>query len=137
MPDTETLTILRAARNLLDKSYIKWNPDDGKGGHCAIGAICKVALHMGYYTTPIRELIDAECIALHPELVGKVAPRENTVFYGDTFSLNPTVYVNNQLGKAAILAVFDSCILNLELKLSPAPEETHDRSTEAEYSARG
>ncbi len=39
----------------------------------------------------------------------------------DEFNDNPAVFVNNHLGKQAILQVFDATILEAEIRLASAP----------------
>lgn len=136
MNDTQILEQLRAARALLDKSYVKWTRNDGRGGHCAYGVLdlctgveCRenVAFQMA------EVILTRNAIALHPELVGACAPRGDELAWVEHFDMWPLAYVNNQTDKATTLAVFDAAILELEIKLA-SPSEAAE--TVAEVAVR-
>lgn len=118
--DKSDLEILKEARTLLDAHYVKWTSDDGLGGHCAIGCFNLAA--SGCATVSYGHVnntwgaVNRSAKRLHPELVGQVRKR---FLFGnvDIFDEQPAIFVNNQLDKAAILAVFDDAIGNEELRL--------------------
>jgi len=66
-----------------------------------------------------QDLIDLVASAarrLHPELDGMIARRQvHGSFDLDFFDLAPAVYINNHLGKGAILSVYDDEIARLEV----------------------
>ena len=131
----DVLEVLNKARAILATNYCKWVTDDGRGHHCASGAISVAASGRAAAAemNSIRETIRASAIRLHPELAGACRPRLNmrgTDFvdmgFHDRFELDPMIFVNNQLGQQAILEVFDDAIQNLELsKLCAEVESTH------------
>ena len=110
------LEILREARALLEKSYVRWTVDDDHGGHCALGCFnIASGLYVGTFpSTDAWRIIEDSAKRLHPELVGKWRPRNIQSTY-DEFDEAPAVFVNNQLGKEAILEVFNDAILHLEM----------------------
>lgn len=115
----EILEGIKKARAILADHYVPWITDDGKGGHCAAGAL-SVAFDKEIYGKvpyPAQTVITETARALHPELAGMVARRpSDSSFVGhDSFDEWPFVYVNNHLGKEAILRVFDVAILEAEL----------------------
>lgn len=139
MTDQKFLTILTEARSVLAESYIKWYLQDSKGGHCAAGSVLHKADDMPHYLT-VMDKLNAVAKQLHPELTGQSAPRKDPLgiynplagavqFSRDYFDSHPVVYVNNHLGKEAVLAVFDAAILDVELKLASAvvPEEVPEQ----------
>jgi len=122
------LEVLRDARELLAQCYVKWTVDDDAGGHCAMG--CVNLARVGYASVaPVKgdnalDLVNRACERLHPELQGKRAPRMeyyDGIFmdcgHEDFFDTHPMVFVNNQLGKEAILACFDDAILHEEMRV--------------------
>lgn len=114
------LEILQSARNLLKDHYIPWYQYKD-GGYCAVGAILHFDRGQFYQ---IVDLTNSVATKLHPELRGCIKPRlDNSCGVADHFDSNPTVFVNNQLGKEAILEVFDKAIETLEAELVPAVEE--------------
>lgn len=112
---------LRAMRDMLAVCYVPWTTDDQKGGHCAAGVIQKVV--NGCYTPEFHiffGLLNGAAQRCHPALKGVAVERPAEFqFIGkaDMFDLSPAIYVNNHLGKDAILAVFDDAIHFEELKL--------------------
>ena len=112
------LSALKESKSILDRSYVKWTRDNGRGGHCALGAL---ELGGGSYPVVQRLVasVDAACVSLYPELKGASAPRlGNAVYPNDYFESSPTAFVNNQLGKEAILKAFDAAILELEIEIA-------------------
>ncbi len=126
MPDLELdLDAIRAARDLLDQTYVKWIGDDGKGGHCAVG--CLIATNGALHHHPFLNDLARE---MYPEHTGKRMPRAFGG-YPDVFDQSPLVYVNNQLGKEATLALFDRRIADLEAKLAtPVPADWKQKEKE-------
>ncbi len=115
MPDQATLSTLQSARALLETSYIKFEQDNGIGGHCALGCIAFVlgrrhAFHDQDDAAEAIGLLNNTAEALHPEI------------NHHTWA-NPIVQVNNSTDKETTLAVFDAAILGLQIKLESAKEE--------------
>lgn len=100
--------VLTKARNVLEASYIKWQTDDGHGGHCAVGAI-RIACKNKFADWQLERCIDEIARERYPKLIGKRRRRPDG-FLSDIFNHRPTVYVNNHLGKKSILALFDTAI---------------------------
>lgn len=125
-----TLEILKSAREILERSYIPFVRHDGRGGHCALGAI-EIAGGYGEYK-----------IAISPDSTGPEAgavkilakmgwPIYRTIplpsgflngyypvlrFTGSVYdSASVVATVNNIAGKGAILRVFDDAISALEV----------------------
>ena len=124
--DTQLLDVLKRSRDILDANYVKWFMSDGSGGHCARGSVlAAMGIHIFLEpwdaAFPCLDVLDQHAKALHPELVGHIAEREFGMWL-DRFDEYPLPYINNQLGKAATLAVFDSAILEVELRLAQQPE---------------
>ena len=118
------LEVLCAARELLAERYVKWTVDDDAGGHCSLGCIGLASTgHANARASNATVLVNRACERLHPELQGKTAPRMEYagIFMDcgleDFFDTHPMVFVNNQLGKEAILACFDDAILHEEMRV--------------------
>lgn len=123
----DLLAVLRAARATLAKTYISSHRDDGQGGHCALGAIEYVTSQ----SAEARGNLDI-LLALHASIAciygGGLKHVIKSAFPGvrDKSAVPQMVSdsawqamlsiasVNNSLGKAAILAVFDEAIRRLE-----------------------
>ncbi len=114
----DDLEVLRKSREVLAQTYVKWITKDGKGGHCAYGAVEAVvgSVHREY---PLRCYLNPAAKALHPELKGCTGKREvHNTDQRDIFDLHPLIYVNNHTDKETTLAVFDAAILNLEMEIA-------------------
>lgn len=114
-----TLKILRDARALLAEHYVPWTTDDGRGGHCQLGCLWEAWSWnpcLKQFTEP-NGCVERAARALHPELAGCSMERSDGLGREcfDHFDQFPAVYVNNQLGKEAILRVYDAAILDLEI----------------------
>ncbi len=121
----ETLSIIKSARGILDKTYVQWFQDDGKGGHCALGSVANAKrLALVGCDDPAVEILSETADALHPELQGKSASRpvsdlcRHLPCGRDRFDDCPILYVNNHLGKEETLRVFDLTIAELELRVA-------------------
>ncbi len=119
----EQLSVLKRAREILEETYCAWwttHPDGVH--HCAMGAVER-ASETSYWEAPpdIWPALDLTSWALHPELRGRLGIRLENGTHCDNFEHAPTVFVNNQLGKEAILQVFDTAILEAEIRLASAP----------------
>jgi hypothetical protein len=117
---------LKEARALLEKCWIPWSLRDGKGGHCHLGVCQRItdvlSIQGRREYVEMVETIDDASVRLHPELKGQVSPRP---YYGnDAFNCTPAVYINNQLGKEAILDVYDDEIARLEVARLCEQEES-------------
>jgi hypothetical protein len=129
----DLLQALREARALLETSYIKWMATDYQGGHCAIGCL-QIAARFHVVFVEAMKLTNEAARRLHPELKGAEAPRLEVFFevkdgqyvrgvtgrlscLMDRFDEIPAVFVNNHLGKEAILEVMDDAILHEELRV--------------------
>ncbi len=112
--DKTMLMILQETRKLLEVCYVPWTTDNGNGGRCVLGCV-RVASELARCEASMQPL-DRSAIRLHPELIGKVA-----IHHGNmspySFDAWPAIYINNQLGKAAILDVVDDAIIQEELRL--------------------
>lgn len=62
-----------------------------------------------------RRYVDDVARDLHPELIGCRAARTRPFGTSDDFDRTPGLFVNNHLGKEAILAVYDEAIARLEV----------------------
>lgn len=145
MNKAEILTIIRKARELLAERWIPWRLGDASGGHCQAGCIwvalgimeCEFGGPAIYISAKsyenyraVQDFIDATARDLHPELVGCIRPRCGQfwrVHLDDSFDRYPAVFVNNQLGKEAILAVYDEAISRLELAVLCEEEAAKDQ----------
>ena len=128
MTIVEKIERLKEARTVLDRTYVKWYQDNGAGGHCAIGSVGYVAqkrLTTRNNTDPeiiaareVVELLNVMARILYPQYSGRVEKRAiPTIEYGDdSFNIGPVVFLNNHVGKEAVLAVFDATILDLEIR---------------------
>lgn len=118
MDKQDMLTKLKAARALLAEHWIPWKTSDSKGGHCHLGCV-GIAFGGAYQDwidfPAVRYILDAAAKRLHPELIGEQRRREGCHGLMDHFHLTPAVFVNNHLGKDAILAVYDDVISALEV----------------------
>lgn len=136
MDKAELLSIIRQARALLAERWIPWMTGDGKGGHCHVGCLGVVTgeMPLGGDVFSMRinvsfldgsafmvacDAIDKIARELHPELEDAVGARPDLAYMCSTerFGQNPGVFVNNQLGKEAILRVYDEAISRLELEV--------------------
>ncbi len=114
----DELTTLKRAREILAETYCAWWSDHPDGvRHCAGGAVDAAGGNayrsLSYLAQTAR--------AIRPELHGKTGKRLENGNWCDNFDMNPVVFINNQLGKAAILQVFDAAILEAEIRLASAP----------------
>ena len=116
-----TLELLKETRALLDAKFTKWRACEviaGETRYCHIGAVEHVcgAVHKVPWEqyADVIDAIDNACRALHPELRGQSRPRGHGDTWEDHFDSTPGVFVNNQLGKEAILAAYDHAIAQLE-----------------------
>lgn len=109
------LDALKLAREILDRTYIKWTTNDGKGGHCALGALIEAnASYGGTYSALMNFLAD---IALTQKQFSKYQGKSGRRKDGggdDEFNAAPIVYLNNQVGKVAVLKLFDAGIKQLQ-----------------------
>lgn len=111
---------LKKARWILNNFFCKWTVEDRMGNHCAIGAVSMAVFghphaFMRAPASDYLELLDGCAERLHPELKHARGRRSDSDTVPDLFDLNPLVYVNNQLGREAALAVFDEALLMVEL----------------------
>ncbi len=128
----EQIELLQQARDLLRETYVPWTSDDKKGGHCHIGCLiavyAKVNNVMPWVLSGVGGLdkvVDDVARRMYPDLTGaralrKVKSKHGTVH--DFFDIWPAVYVNNQLGKEAILGVYDEAIRSLKEDLRISEE---------------
>ncbi len=122
----EALSIIKSARGILDKTYVQWYQDNGKGGHCAVGSVANArGLNMTGSKDPAVQILSETAKALYPELRGKTASRLSFTFTlcgglcsTDYFDECPILYVNNHLGKEETLRIFDLTIAELELRVA-------------------
>lgn len=127
------LQILKEARDILYRSYIKWRTSDDQGGYCAQGAINMARFgdpddfSSAWNQLPMVSMVERAANRLYPELSGATAIRPDGRM--DKFDFCPIVYVNNQLGKKAVLAVFDDAIQHEELRLLCEDEAAKISST--------
>jgi hypothetical protein len=137
MKKERVLEILRNARPILVTSYVPFIADDRQGGHCVAGCVSKGAGHISgnWPDMTVLRFLDAHARALHPECAGAVLPRpERYTWEGcvsfDKFDSFPAIFVNNHLGKEAVLQVVDSAILELETRLAvPSDEKKEETAT--------
>ncbi len=140
----EMLDVITKARGLLDKGYIKWRMCDGKGNYCASGAVamCSGAKHEPRTKTvrftsghgmwmAAMTYVDGLARQMYPDLKGKVAARQDSVAL-DYFNVTPMVYLNNQVGKEAVLEVFDEAIRRLTPVVTMAPVPAEWKAVEKE-----
>lgn len=109
MTKAVTVRYLNAARKLLEAGFIRWREDDGKGGYCASGALMKAASYRRF--TELVQITNGAARELFPSCTNTSKPRRDGRF--ESFDYFPTVFVNNHLGKKAILRVFDRAIENV------------------------
>jgi hypothetical protein len=116
MIKSEALSVIRKARKILDRSYVKWTVDNDKGGHCQLGAFSLASglSSLQALDSTIYAHVDAAAVRLHPELAGSIFKRADPWGGKDYFDRFPAVFINNHLGKEAILAVYDDVIAQLE-----------------------
>ncbi len=103
----------KVAREMLANCWVPWSTDDGEGGHCQIGCLIRAFNWGTGYATASRAVREA-AFRLHQDLAGARRPRPDCSC-PDDFNSDPAIFVNNQLGKEAILAVYDEAILQLEV----------------------
>ncbi len=103
----------KVAREMLANCWVPWTTNDGRGGHCQIGCLIRAFYWRPGYETASRAVREA-ALRLHRDLAGARRPRPDCGC-PDDFNSDPAVFVNNQLGKEAILAVYDEAILQLEV----------------------
>lgn len=113
---------LKAARALLATAYVPWTTDDGRGGHCQWGCLQQVGVRSLY--SPEHKQIEEACRALFPELRGRSARRPLAgICELEKFDEAPAIFVNNHVGKEAILRAYDAAILDLEIAEATMPAE--------------
>lgn len=115
-----SIDFMKEVRDLLATCWIPWKTDDERGGHCQLGAFQKVSKQRGMVfcrQSPEVDFIEATAHRLHPELWGCSAERMDFWGGNDSFNTSPAVYINNHLGKDAILAVYDAAIQDLKNQL--------------------
>lgn len=123
MTKKQILETIKSARVWLAKHYVPWTREDANGDGCQLGALHHA---MGrptcrYEANLIVDRFEKDHIApvarrMHPELTGQKRPRLPGGFYTlDDFEYSPAVFVNNQLGKEAILAVYEEAIAQYEV----------------------
>lgn len=132
MPFELTIEQLRDARAILDKGYIPFVQDNHAGGYCAAGAIAKAVFGTAEPTISqlqdllpccwccdewhvLLERLNSAARHMYPKLKGAELPRPSGGY--DQFNRMPIVFVNNHLGKEAVLACFDEAITRLELNV--------------------
>jgi hypothetical protein len=115
MTNEKLAAFLQEVRDLLAVAWIPWKMFDFNGGHCQYG--CALAVlektDILFDFAGAMDYVDRTAQLLHPELRGAVAKRDDSRFAKDKFNSTPAVYVNNHLGKDAILAVYDAAIASL------------------------
>ncbi len=124
MSKSEMLDVVRRARELLARTwvpgirhtdYIYGVVPTEHGGHCHLGCLEVVRRidsgNLDPFEDPISRLLDEVAVRLRPESA-----------IGSRFGL-PAVYVNNVLGRDAIVAVYDAAIEDLELAVLCEEEE--------------
>lgn len=123
LTDSQKLTVLEKTREMLSWAYIPWKKWDSLGGYCQLGCYEKTCKDLAAEKVVIRYVpyvptwaegsamkeIEQAAICLHPQLVGAFAVRLDGAGQDD-FNDAPAVYVNNHLGKEAILRVYDEAI---------------------------
>jgi hypothetical protein len=80
--NSEMLDKLKQARALLERTYVPWTVDDGKGGHCHLGCVgitefgksTGSAIH-GFTQSRLLPIVDEVCRRLYSEWSGNVALR--------------------------------------------------------------
>lgn len=134
----EKLTKLHEARTCLAAGFCKYYGRDADGNHCGVGALAEVfgmydvyGLRPSYNGTPIgtenefqglMKVLEETARSLYPELKGAEAIRPNLTVRGDpfdSFDNCPLVYLNNVLGREAVLEVYDTAIARLARTLAP------------------
>lgn len=115
MTSRDMLSAIAMARVILDERYIKWCSDNGHGGHCHMGCLNLVFGALVENTESTSFFMDSVAREMHQDLFGAEKPR----LYGglDKFDVWPCVFINNHLGKEAILEVYDEAMLRLELEI--------------------
>lgn len=127
---------LKAARALLATAYVPWTRSDGHGGHCQLGCLAKAGVLGDVQESPEHLKVADICRALFPELRGATARRLANGMYKEAFDDFPAVYVNNHLGKEAILRAYDAAILDLEIAAATMPVEAPAAAAESVGVAR-
>lgn len=110
MTKAVTVRYLNAARKFLEAGFIRWIMEDGKGGYCATGALMKAAASYRQFNELVQ-ITNGAARELFPSCTNTSKPRRDGRF--ESFDYFPTVFVNNHLGKKAILRVFDRAIENV------------------------
>lgn len=122
MTKQECLSTFYAARKLLAERYCKWTIYDVTSDRqCQLGCI-----HSCFGTAFPQHVMDAAKLVnesarrMYPDLDGIEVERrqsgiETPTGLFDSFDKSPAVFVNNHLGKDAILAVYDDVIAALEV----------------------
>lgn len=135
MNKQEMLEKLTAARAILAEHWIPWKTSDFNGGHCHLGCV-GIAFGGGYQNwidfPAVVIILDEAAKRLHPELMGEQRRREGCRGLMDHFHKTPAVFVNNHLGKEAVLAVYDDVIAALEVAVL-YEEETAKHDARAEF----
>ena len=109
----ETLDVLKGARNLLAKGYLKYRRNDGRGNFCALGAIHAVT--GGRWGVADRSPAVAELEAL----LG--TDSEAFVGYNVLFPGGRLANYNNNTDQARTVALFDRAIAKLEAEMLTIP----------------
>lgn len=135
----QRLTKLHEARTCLAAGFCRYYGRDEIGNHCGVGALAEV---LGMYDTfglrpsyngtaagteeefiTLMTILNHTAWDLYPELKGAEAVRPNLTTSGlpfDCFDTFPLVYLNNVLGRNAVLEIYDTTISRLARTL-PAP----------------
>lgn len=119
MKKAEQLEKLMAVREMLSRVWIPWATSDGRGGHCQLGCLMRLD------AWDLCGLIDAAALRLHPDLKGATYVRPGCTHEYE-FESAPAIFVNNSLGKEAILAVYDDAIAQLEVAVLCEREQANE-----------
>ena len=119
------IEMLQCVRKELEAHYVPlvYDERDGYRNYSGTGEGCCVLGALGRcHAMELRRSLDKLAVKLHEELIGVSRQRLLAIPSGatplglsdkegsDSFNENPALYVNNHLGKAAILAVIDEAI---------------------------
>jgi hypothetical protein len=124
MEITRKIEILTQAREILATRWCawvtaRWDASLQQVKHCHLGALESV-LNWPYHGQNeylwAQHHINEMCRRMFPELQGAVGKRP---VGEDHFDHQPGVFVNNQLGQAAILRVYDQAIKELRAEQGP------------------
>ncbi len=103
MTKAEMLDVVFRTRALLEVSYIPYKLTDGAGGRCHWG--CLNLIQQGH---ELAWLLDDPALAYLDKVAVRLYPESELYSF-------PSVFVNNKLGKEAILAVYDAAIAQLQV----------------------